>query len=213
MRGIGWTATAAAGAVLGALLVTGCGQDGPSGGQAGGPTASVQSKAKPSTGSGSEPGSASPATSAGAFGKKQAAADIAAATGVAGLNQAMATTEVPSRADAATEDGKRRADRLACETPWTTMEPLPDSRKAYEATVAALVQRGWKPGERRQDGKLTTTALTKQGWTLLAQRYDFSTGKEAELGMPDVVSFTATEQACEAPFAEAEKEAASKKGE
>ncbi|MBT2449951.1 hypothetical protein J7F03_23325 [Streptomyces sp. ISL-43] len=199
MRGIGWTkAGAVSGAVLGALLVTGCEKAAPAGAPDASASASAQAK--------SPTGSAAPA---GAFGKEQAAADVTAATGAAGLDQPKeSVTTAPSPVDPATATAtdKRRAELLACTAPWQSMERMPDPGKAYEATVEALQQRGWKAGERLRHDMLTQTVLTKQGWTVLARRYDFSAGKGSGMGMPDMLSFMATEQACEGRFTDAEME-------
>lgn len=193
MRRTGWTA----GAVLGALLMTGCGPDGPAAG------ASASHPAWASASVSAEP--------AGPFGKEGAAADVAAATAAAGLNQPAAeATPTPTPGDPDPEKAKRRAELLACAAPWQTMDRVADPVKAYEATITTLEQRGWKRGDRRQVDMLTQTTLTKQGWTVLASRYDFSAGKGSGTGMPDILSFMATEQACEGRFTDAELEEAFK---
>lgn len=195
MRRSGW----AAGVLLGAMVVTGCGTAGDGG--------SADASAKASASASASGASASPA---GAFGKEQADADLVAATGAAGLG--------PSKdGDLATPDpagpkGKRRAEMLACMAPWQTTLPARDAVKGYEATIAALEQRGWKRGERRQEDMLTQTTLTKQGWSVLARRYDFSAGKGSGLGMPDILSFFASDLACEGRFTETEMEEAFKDG-
>ncbi|MFD9305206.1 hypothetical protein ACFWCB_21515 [Streptomyces sp. NPDC060048] len=195
MRGVRWTRV---GAVLGALLVTGCEKEAP----AGSPAASASASA----GAGSATGSAAPA---GAFGREQVAADVAAATAAAGMGRpGTAVTAAPSPTDPGTAKGDLRAAMLACAVPWQTMEPLPDPVKAYEATITTLEQRGWKRGDRHQQDMLTHTSLTKQGWTVLARRYDFSAGKGSPMGMPDMLSFMATDQACEGRFTDAEMEEA-----
>lgn len=193
-----------AGAVLGALLVTGC----ESGAPAGAPPAAESASPPASPGAKAPTGSAAPA---GPFGREQAAADIAAATAAAGLAEPDPSDIVsPSAGEPATDKEKRRAAMLACVAPWQTMERLPDTVKAYEATITGLEQRGWERGERTQHDMLTHTPLTKQGWTLFARRYDFSAGKGSGLGMPDMLSFMATDQACEGRFTEAEMEEAFK---
>lgn len=192
MSRFGWVA----GAVLGALLATGCGSGGGGGG--------ASARAKPSNGSAAPTGSASPT---GAFGKEQAAADVAAATAAADLGQS-------EEAEFATPDpthpkGELRAEILACVAPWQTTVLAGDAVKGYEATIATLERRGWKLGERRQADMLTQTTLTKQGWTVLAGRYDFAGGKLAGLGMPDMLSFMALDQSCR-EFTDAELEDAFK---
>ncbi|MFD6887947.1 hypothetical protein [Streptomyces sp. NPDC059957] len=92
--------------------------------------------------------------------------------------------------------------------PWQASVLARDAVKGYEATIATLERRGWKRGERRQVDMLTHTTLTKQGWTVLARRYDFSGGKGPGLGMPDMLSFMATDQACGERFTDAELEEA-----
>ncbi|MFZ3469945.1 hypothetical protein ACODT3_27265 [Streptomyces sp. 4.24] len=193
-----------AGAVLGALLVTGC----ESGAPAGAPPAAESASPPASPGAKAPTGSAAPE---GPFGKEQVAADIAAATAAADLDDPEASTVAsPSPGELTADKEKLRAAMLACVVPWQTMERLPDTVKAYEATITGLEQRGWKRGERTQHDMLTHTPLTKQGWTLFARRYDFSAGKGSGLGMPDMLSFMATEQACEGRFTEAEMEEAFK---
>ncbi|MCX5407568.1 hypothetical protein OHA37_27360 [Streptomyces sp. NBC_00335] len=211
MRRNGW----AAGALLGAMaamvatLATGCGTAGDGGSADASAKASAQASTKASApaSASTSGGSASPAVT-GAFGKEQAAADVVAATAAADLGQSGETaTATPDPAD---PKAKRRAEVLACAAPWQTTVPAGDAVKAYEATIATLEQRGWKRGERRQVDMLTQTTLTKQGWTVLARRYDFSGGKGAGMGMPDMLSFMATDQACAERFTDAELEDAFK---
>lgn len=203
MRGIGG---AAAGAVLGALLVTGCGAHG---------TPAASAGAKPQTGSATPgPSGGSAATPAGAFGREQAAADITAATTAAGLAQPKedaVPSPSPSAGQPVTDKDARRAELAACMAPWTSADLIEDPEKAYAATIAALERRGWKAdGGSRQLDMLTQTRLTKQGWVLFARRYDFSGGKGSGMGMPDLLSFFASDLACEGRFTDAEMEAALK---
>ncbi|CAM5427210.1 hypothetical protein SAVIM338S_02407 [Streptomyces avidinii] len=210
MRRIGWTA----GAVLGALLVTGCGPDGPAAGAAGGAPASASATGSASA---AASGPATPAASAasgasgapGAFGRKEAAADIAAATTATGLPQPeedpSTASPAPSPGQSLTAEDERRAEIFECMAPWQTMEQVAKPEEAYAATIAVLEQRGWKiDGKQLQQDMLTQTKLKKQGWILFARRYDFSHGKGPTTGMPDMLSFFASDLACEGRFTDTE---------
>ncbi|MBT2472547.1 hypothetical protein J7E97_33020 [Streptomyces sp. ISL-66] len=212
MRRIGWTA----GAALGALLVTGCGPDGGTGGGSSASpsvsasvSASASGQAKPS-----DPAASAASGTPGAFGREQAAADITAATTATGLPQPEEpATASPSPGQPVTAEGERRAEIFACMAPWQTMEPVEQPESAYAATVAVLEQRGWKiDGKQLQEDGLTQIKLKKEGWVLFARRYDFSGGKGPTTGMPDMLSFFASDLACEGRFTEADMEAALTEG-
>ncbi|MCX4778077.1 hypothetical protein [Streptomyces sp. NBC_01264] len=218
MRRSGWTA----GVVLGALLVAGCGADGGSASPArekpSSPSKSPNGAAAPTGSAASAGAGASPAASGaspgatGAFGKEQAAADVVAATTAAGLPQPEAdATAFPSPTGVAADVAGRRAELLACMVPWQTMERVEDPEKAYTATIAELERLGWKAGgDPFQENMLSQVSLKKQGWVLFARRYDFSAGKGSGTGMPDMLSFFASDLACEGRFTEAEMEEAFK---
>lgn len=198
MRRIGWTA----GAVLGALLVTGCGPDGRAAGPGGGSSASASASA---------PAQAKPADPAApaAFGRVQAAADITAATTATGLPQPeedpSTASPSPSPGKSLTAEDERRAEIFECMAPWQTMEPVEKPEEAYAATIAVLEQRGWKiDGKQLQQDMLTQTKLKKEGWILFARRYDFAHGKGPTMGMPDMLSFFASDLACEGRFTDTE---------
>ncbi|MCJ0867887.1 hypothetical protein [Streptomyces sp. AP-93] len=142
----------------------------------------------------------------GVFGKEQAAADIAAATAAGGLPQpGAAATASPAPTGADAEADVRRAEMAECMAPWQTMERVADPEKAYTATIAELERRGWKAaGDRSRHDMLSQVTLKKQGWILFARRYDFSAGKGSGMGMPDMLSFFASDLACEGRFTEAE---------
>jgi hypothetical protein len=77
-----------------------------------------------------------------------------------------------------------------------------DPRGKFDATVAGLVERGWRvSADRREDkvgakGGMLSITLKKSGWSLL--------GRHTDLGGMDMLFFQATEDACMNGFTEQE---------
>lgn len=199
MRRIGWTA----GAVLGALLVTGCGPDGRAAGAGAAPSAPAS--ASVSASAPAKPAGAAASGAPAAFGREQAAADITAATTATGLPQPEKRTTSPIPVQPTTAQDKRRAEGLACTVVWETLEPVARPEEAYSATIAVLEQNGWKiDGKQLKQDALTQTKLKKRGWVLFSRRYDFSTSEGPTKGMPDMMSIIASDLSCEGRFTDTE---------
>ncbi|MFE7097986.1 hypothetical protein [Streptomyces erythrochromogenes] len=200
MTGPGRAARAAA-AVVGAILVAGCG-----GGDAVQPGAALP--ATPSA----------PAPAPTGFGKEAVRADLAAVTEAAGL-PGKTTPLTPTRpaspdpADLPTTDRERARDEVVarmaeCSVGWSSpsdpgsaQDPA-EARKQFYAALAGLVERGWKefrPVEEVPVGKssMVMAQYKKQEWTLHARHV---------AGVLDMATMTATEDACGARFTDAELE-------
>ncbi|MEU3427215.1 hypothetical protein [Streptomyces gardneri] len=177
MRGTRWAAVAAgAGAV--ALLGTGCG------------TVGVGEK-----------------TGSGGFGREAAQGEIRAAVAGAGLPESglPETGEASSTASAGSERERLAQRAAACTAAWQYVGPTVDAaRGKFDRTLAALVEEGWKTGNRQVEkldekgGTSVAVTLRKRGWTLMARHHASKTV------VMDVVSFQATEDVCMSRFTERE---------
>lgn len=171
MRKVRWAA-AAAGAVL---LVAGCGSEG---------------------GSGQSKGSDAP--SAGS------AAPAKAGSGVS-LDVEAVRKEIEAAATAAGFTARQPADDVppglkTCTVRWQADgAKATDPRKSYDATVAALVNGGWKEGGRHEERQSVDNALNKSGWNIRAWHHP-----QGRVDGTDWTSFIAvdTGPACEKPFQE-----------
>ncbi|MFD7321031.1 hypothetical protein ACFV9D_08040 [Streptomyces sp. NPDC059875] len=183
-----WRATVcgAAAAIL-ALSTTGCGAA-----EEAGPPASSASASPPGKGKG--------------FGRAAVQADIDAATAAAGLPASGWPEPLPSSTPAgATEKDRLKARAAACSAHWMEagrkVREGGDPRAKFDATVAALGERGWRvTTDRREEelgeeGAMVGITLKKSGWSLLGRH---------TTGALDMVSFQATEDACMNKFTEAE---------
>ncbi|MEU6877282.1 hypothetical protein [Streptomyces sp. NPDC046712] len=181
-----WRATVCGAATALALSMTGCGAE-----EEAGPPASTASSAP-----GKEKG----------FGRAAAQADIDAATSAAGLPASGRPEPLPSSTPAgATEKDRLKARAAACSAHWMGAGPEVgeggDPRAKFDATVAALGERGWRVTTKQREDKLgkegTMVSLTlkKSGWSLMGRH---------TAGALDMVSFQATEDACMNGFTEAE---------
>ncbi|MEU3687487.1 hypothetical protein [Streptomyces narbonensis] len=178
MRGTRWAAVAAGVGAL-ALLGTGCGSGG--GGEKAG------------------------ATSSAGFGRETAQAEIRTAVAGAGLPESDLPEPgaVSPTASAGTERERLARRFAACTAGWQYAGPVVDgARGRFDRTVAALVQEGWKAGNRQVEkldekgGTSADVTLKKRGWTLLARHHAPKTV------MMDMVSFHATEDVCMKRFSE-----------
>ncbi|WP_030965895.1 hypothetical protein [Streptomyces sp. NRRL S-378] len=196
LTGPGWARAAAA--VVGAILVAGCGG-----------------------GSAVPPGAATPAAPAApaptAFGKEAVRADLAAATAAAGLpgeTTPLSPTPPasPDPADPPATDRERARDEVearmaACEVGWSSpngpgsAQDRAGVRNRFHAALAGLVERGWKESRPVEEvpvgkGTMVMAQYKKQGWSLHA--------RHVESGLLDMTTMTATEDACADGFTEAE---------
>ncbi|MFE6911869.1 hypothetical protein [Streptomyces erythrochromogenes] len=194
-------AARSAAAVVGAILVAGCG----------GGDAVRAGAATPAA-----PAAPTPAAAPTAFGKEAVRADLAAATEAAGL-PGKTTPLTPTRpaspdpADLPTTDRERARDEVVarmaeCSVGWS-LSNGPDSaqdpaeaRKQFHSALAGLVERGWKefrPVEEVPVGKgsMLMAQYKKQEWTLHARHV---------AGVLDMATMMATEDACAARFTDAE---------
>ncbi|MEU3743621.1 MULTISPECIES: hypothetical protein [Streptomyces] len=186
MRGTRWAAVAAGVGAL-ALLGTGCG------------TGGVGEKA-------GSPDSAGSARAAG-FGREAAQAEIRTAVAGAGLPESGLPEpgEASPTASAGTERERLVRRAAACTAAWQYVGPAVDgARGKFDRTLAALVQEGWKTGNRQVEkldekgGTSAAVTLEKRGWTLMARHHASKTV------MMDMVSFHATEDVCMKRFSERE---------
>ncbi|MFE5482338.1 hypothetical protein [Streptomyces sp. NPDC056527] len=185
-----WRATVcgAAAAIL-ALTTTGCGAA-----EEDGPPASSAAGSPPGEGKG--------------FGRAAAQADIDAATSAAGLPASGRPEPLTSSTPAvATEKDRLKARAAACSAHWMAagleLGEGGDPRAKFDATVAALGERGWRvtrePREEQlgKEGTMVSLTLKKSGWSLMGRH---------TAGALDMVSFQATEDACMNEFTEADWE-------
>ncbi|OLZ69094.1 hypothetical protein AVW11_10860 [Streptomyces amritsarensis] len=198
MTGLGWAR--AAGAVVGAILVAGCG----------GGSAVPPGGALPATPS-------APAPAPTAFGKEAVRADLAAATAAAGLpgktTSLSATPPAsPYPAGPPATDRERARDEVVarmatCSVGWSSptdpgsAQDRAEARKRFHAALAGLVERGWKESRPVEEvpvgkGSMVMAQYKKQDWTLHA--------RHVESGLLDTATMTATEDACAARFTDAE---------
>ncbi|MFD9083809.1 hypothetical protein [Streptomyces erythrochromogenes] len=193
----------AAAAVVGAILVAGCG-----GGSAVPPGAALP--ATPSA----------PAPAATAFGKEAVRADLAAATAAAGLPGETtplsptppASPDPADPADPPATDRERARDEVVarmatCSVGWSSpngpgsAQDRAEARKRFRAALAGLVERGWKESRPVEEvpvgkGTMVMAQYKKQEWSLHA--------RHVESGLLDMATMTATEDACANRFTDAE---------
>ncbi|MER7732545.1 hypothetical protein ABTX80_16840 [Streptomyces erythrochromogenes] len=195
-------AARAAAAVVGAILVAGCG----------GGDAVRAGAATPAA-----PAAPTPAAAPTAFGKEAVRADLAAVTAAAGL-PGKTTPLTPTRpvspdpADLPTTDRERARDEVVarmaeCSVGWSSptdpgsaQDPA-EARKQFHSALAGLVERGWKESRPVEEvaldkGSMVMAQYKKQEWTLHARHFTS--------GMLGMASMTATEDACAARFTDAE---------
>ncbi|MFI1067112.1 hypothetical protein ACH4TC_35165 [Streptomyces spororaveus] len=170
MRNIRWAA-AAAGAVL---LIAGCSSEGDS--------TQGHSGDAPSTG-----GSAS--AKAGSGGS---------------LDIAVVKKEIVAAATAAGFTEKPRDDvppvLKSCTVRWQSDgAKAADSRKSYDATLAALGNGGWKEGGSNEERQSVVKVLDKSGWRLIASHRPEGWADGTD---EDSFIFVDTGPACEKPFQE-----------
>ncbi|MFE7187079.1 hypothetical protein [Streptomyces erythrochromogenes] len=192
--------TWAAAAVVGAMLVAGCG-----GGSAVRPGAAMPAA----------PSAPTPAPTA--FDKEAARADLAAATAAAGLpgeTTPLSPTPPtsPGPADPPATDRERARDAVvarmaACGVGWSSpkdpgsAQDRAEARKRFHAALAGLVERGWKESRPVEEvpvgkGTMVMAQYKKQEWSLHA--------RHVESGLLDMATMTATEDACANRFTDAE---------
>ncbi|MFI6144650.1 hypothetical protein [Streptomyces sp. NPDC051109] len=160
MRKAKWAA-AAAGV---ALLVAGCGSGGGTDEGGGGKAPSAGASA-PVSGSGTSGGGAPDAAAV----KKE----IEAAATSAGFARKPGD-DVP-------------ADLKSCMVSWTAdSKKVSDSRKSYDAAVAALAKGGWKETRTVEQPATVVKSLDKSGWSVKATH-------QGKAGALLIVSFIATE--------------------
>lgn len=170
MRKVRWAA-AAASAVL---LIAGCGSEGDltQGHSGDAPSASGAAPAK--------------AGSGGSLDVAAVKKEIEAAATAAGFTQRPVDDVPPAL--------------KSCTVRWhADGAKATDSRKSYDAAVAALVNGGWKEGGRSDDRQSVTKALDKSGWHLMTWHHP-----QGRVDGTDDDSFIAvdTGPACEKPFQE-----------
>ncbi|WP_405448757.1 hypothetical protein [Streptomyces erythrochromogenes] len=194
MTGTSW----AAAAVVGAILVAGCGGGGAV--QPGAETPAVPSAPAPT-----------------AFGKEAVRADVAAATAAAGLpgeTTPLSPTPPasPDPADPSATDRERARDEVVarmavCSVGWSaadgpgSAQDRAEARKRFHAALAGLVERGWKESRPVEEvpvgkGTMVMAQYKKQEWSLHA--------RHVESGLLDMATMTATEDACANRFTDAE---------
>ncbi|THA80196.1 hypothetical protein [Streptomyces sp. A0592] len=197
------TATSwAAAAVVGAILVAGCGGGG-----------AVQ----PGAAAPAVPSAPTPAPTA--FGKEGVRADIAAATEAAGLpgettplSPTPTAPPTPDPADPPATDKERAREEVVariavCSVGWSaadgpgSAQDGAEARKRFRDALAGLVERGWKESRPVEEvpvgkGTMLMAQYKKQEWTLHA--------RHVESGLLDMTTMTATEDACANRFTDAE---------
>ncbi|MFF8292505.1 hypothetical protein ACF068_25175 [Streptomyces sp. NPDC016309] len=164
-----WRGAAAAAGV--ALLVAGCGGGGTDGG-----TATPASRTPAGAGAGAEAGDGLDAAAV--------TKEISAAATAAGFTEEPSDEDVPPALK-------------PCMVSWQVDDKkATDSRKSYDATVAALGKGGWKESQQFDQKGSVVTSLRKGGWTLKASHH----GQGGFL----MVSFIATDSSptCEKLFQE-----------
>ncbi|MFJ9549540.1 hypothetical protein [Streptomyces erythrochromogenes] len=193
----------AAAAVVGAMLVAGCGSG---------------SAVRPGAAMPAAPSAPTPAPTA--FGKEAVRADLAAATAAAGLpgettplSPTPPTSPAsPDPADPPPTDRERARDEVvarmaACGVGWSSpkdpgsAQDRAEARKRFHAALAGLVERGWKESRPVEEvpvgkGTMVMAQYKKQEWSLHA--------RHVESGLLDMATMTATEDACANRFTDAE---------
>ncbi|MGP3690033.1 hypothetical protein ACTVZO_35950 [Streptomyces sp. IBSNAI002] len=169
MRRARWAA-AAAGAVL---LVAGCDSEGDSARTPGGDAPSAGGSAAAKAGSG------------GSLDIEVVRKQLDTAATKAGYAARQPADEIP--------EGLK-----SCTIRWQAVSAKPaDSRKSFDATVATLVEGGWKETGRAEEASTVTVGMDKGGWNIRAWHQP-----EGRVDGTDAISFIAndTGPACEKPF-------------
>ncbi|MEV6358508.1 hypothetical protein [Streptomyces hydrogenans] len=143
-----------------------------------------------------------------AFGREGVRTEIRTVVDDAGMPESKlpGPGEETGTASPATERERVVARAAACSAGWQYVgPPVEGARGKYEKALTGLAGAGWKEsGERfeepigENDGTMVQVVLKKEGWTLYAGH----TPSRA-LGA-DMISFTATEDACMKQFTEQE---------
>ncbi|MER5739846.1 hypothetical protein ABT117_29830 [Streptomyces sp. NPDC002262] len=143
-----------------------------------------------------------------ARGREAVQAEIRGVVAGAGMPESKlpGAGEATGTAAPATERERVARRAAACAAGWQYVGPVVDgSRGKYEKALTGLTGAGWKEHGKRfeepigeNDGTMVQVALKKEGWTLYARH----TPSRA-LGV-DMISFTATEDACMEQFTEQE---------
>ncbi|MFJ6406045.1 hypothetical protein ACIQK9_11055 [Streptomyces hydrogenans] len=141
-------------------------------------------------------------------GREAVRSEIRAVVAGAGMPESKLPGPGDETGTAAPADERERVvvRAAACSAGWQYVGPfVDDSRGKYEKALTGLAGAGWKEsGERfeepigENDGTMVRVVLKKEGWTLYAGH----TPSRA-LGA-DMISFTATEDACMKQFTEQE---------